>query len=198
MNASEDGVHETWGYSDRVDAQSVQAGRCSPSVLRERCGDWYRAGIEVSALGHGLEVGGRREPEVGAEPVVTGGAAWIGMTSPWQRAPAAHGARAGRDGQRSMARPHPADTPAPCLQRITAPQAQEACLAAILTDRVDRYAEVCVSEASRTTIDSKALAKAMGTDVLLPYTKVTQSKTLAIGSREIEGWGHCWKLRMSA
>ena len=36
------------------------------------------------------------------------------------------------------------------------------------------------------TIDTKALSEAMGTDVLLPFTKVSRSMMMAI--REIEGW----------
>jgi len=43
-----------------------------------------------------------------------------------------------------------------------------------------------MSEASRTTIDSKALAKAIGTEVLLLFTKATQNKMLPTGSMEVE------------
>ena len=85
---------------------------------------------------------------------------------------------------------HPADKLALVRQRIKALQAEEvelkaACLALAEEDRVGRYCEVRVTEVARSTIDTKALSEAMGTDVLLPFTKVSRSVMMTI--RDIEG-----------
>ncbi len=85
---------------------------------------------------------------------------------------------------------HPADKLALVRQRIKTLQAEEvelkaACLALAEGDRVGRYCEVRVTEVSRTTIDTKALSEAMGTDVLIKFTKV--SANLMVTIKEIEG-----------
>jgi hypothetical protein len=80
---------------------------------------------------------------------------------------------------------HPADRLALVRQRIKTLQAEEAelkaaCLALDATDRVGRYAEVCVADVSRTTIDTKALKEGLGEDVLAPFQRTTQSVVLTI------------------
>ena len=83
---------------------------------------------------------------------------------------------------------HPADQLALCRQRIKVLQAQEAelkaaCLALGPEDRIGQYNEVRVTEVVRSTIDTKALTEAMGTEVLFPFTRKTESVTLTL--REI-------------
>ena len=85
---------------------------------------------------------------------------------------------------------HPADKLALVRQRIKALQTEEAelkaaCLALPEEDRMGRYCEVRVTEVSRSTIDTKALAEVMGTDVLGPFTKVSQNFMVTI--RDIDG-----------
>lgn len=75
-------------------------------------------------------------------------------------------------------------------QRIKVLQAEEAglkaaCLALIPSDRVGQYAEACVADVSRTTIDTKALKEAMSEDVLAPFYRTTQSVTLTL--RDLRG-----------
>ena len=85
---------------------------------------------------------------------------------------------------------HPADQLSLVRRRIKVLQAEEvelkaACLALIPTDRVGQYAEVCVAEVSRTTVDTKAIREGMGEDVLAPFLRTTQSVTLTL--RDIRG-----------
>ena len=85
---------------------------------------------------------------------------------------------------------HPADRLSLVRQRIKVLQAQEAelkaaCLALIPSDRVGQYAEVCVAEVSRTTVDTKAIKERMGEDVLAPFLRTTQSVTLTL--RDLRG-----------
>ncbi len=55
-----------------------EARKLADSTLGEGRGDGYRAGIEVSVLGHGMWW-----LEVGAEPEVTGGTAVVGNDIAW-------------------------------------------------------------------------------------------------------------------
>ena len=80
---------------------------------------------------------------------------------------------------------HPADRLSPVRQRIKVLQAQEAelkaaCLALIPSDRVGQYAEACVADVSRTTIDTKALKENLGEDVLAPFYRTTLSQVLTL------------------
>ena len=80
---------------------------------------------------------------------------------------------------------HPADRLALVRQRIKVLQAEEAelkaaCLALIPADRLGQYAEVCVADVSRTTIDTKALKESLGEEVLAPFMRTTQSVTVTL------------------
>lgn len=85
---------------------------------------------------------------------------------------------------------HPADRLALVRQRIKALQAEEvelkaACLALTPSDRVGLYAEVCVADVSRTTIDTKALKEGLAEEVLAPFFKTAHSQVLTV--RDIRG-----------
>lgn len=63
MNASEDGVHATWGYSDRVNAQSAQAGRWLPEHAAREVRGLVSRGSR--SLGSGARPRGRRQVGAG-------------------------------------------------------------------------------------------------------------------------------------
>lgn len=80
---------------------------------------------------------------------------------------------------------HPVNRLAMCRQRIKALQAEEAtlkaaCLDLAPDDRVGRYNEARVTMVSRSTIDTKALSEALGIEVLVPFTRVTEAVMLTV------------------